>query len=802
MVAARRGHETDVSPLFGRSEVLEAVGRELDRVREGTGGGVLLVGPGGIGKSHLLGRAIELAGERGFQIHTGGGLPADLPAPFSLLRRLLSAGEESPAKSGVGDSYPFVAPLLREAVTGESPPEAPTSETPAAPRSGLLEEALAPLGATAIEGLDAVRDEMLARLVDQVVERAHDRPLLLAIDDLHFADTSSLAFLERLSSELPKTRIAIIATAIDPVEAPPRTRPFLEALGRSPAFRSVPLRPLAASEVAEFATWILGGRAPGSEDVQRWHAQTEGNPLFVELLVRATTGSVGPPGDEAEDVTEMLVRRLHGLGEVDQRILTYGAILGKEFTFEDLAAVAGLEEERVTEALDRLVRDGILREKGDEVYEFVTEALRANVYAELTETRRRILHRKTGVALEEKGGANDVDLARHFYLGGLDEKAVDYNVRAAETATRAYAYDAAVSHIERALEAERRRTDRDIRREVRLLTEEGRLLDELGSWNRSDELLEEAVGLARAHPGADLELGRALLALAQTRVDRSEYPSAESLATEALIGLERWGTPLDLMAASRVLGLVAWRLGDLPRAEHHQRAVLEIAEREGTPLQQGHALVDIANTMVPRGGSHLQPALELFARAAALFDRAGEQSARARVIMDRGVLEYSVGMVEEAFRDVQTALTAAEEARSPLYIVYCLLNLAQWHAELGRPEPGAADLERAIVAVAPLGDRLAQQQIAMTHGMVAESEGRWDAAEAHYQDALAQARELRLVSETSEMLVRLARLSFLRGDRAEAAERLQEGIEAGILSYRPDFEPRVQDLQAKLKSDG
>ncbi len=803
MAGARRGRGATSTPLFGRTDILDDVGRRLDQVRAGgAGGGVLVVGPSGIGKTHFLQRTAELARERGFEVLVGRALPQELPAPFSLLRGLLASAPEPEseprdAPDAAGPELPlFLAPVAEPPV---EPPHGdghgPAAATTAA---GPLDEVLAPLGPTAIEGLDAVRDEMLARLVDRVIDRAVERPLLLAADDVQFADSSTLAFLERLAAELGRAPVAVVATSVDPEEALPRTKPYLEALAAAPAFRVAPLRPLTVQEVGEFATWILEGRSPAEADVQRWHAQTEGNPLFVEQLVRATTGSDAPAGEEAEDVTEMLLRRMRSLEEEDRRILTYAAVLGKEFSFRELAAVAGLDEERVTETLDRIVRLGIGRERGDEVYEFLTESVRANVYAELTETRRKILHRKAGVALEEAGGASDVELARHFYLGGLDAKAVEYNVRAAEAATVAYAYDAAVSHIARAVEAERRRPDADVRREVRLLTEEGRLLDELGSWNRSDELLEEAVGRARSATGADLELGRALLALAQTRVDKSEYASAEALATEATKGLERWGTSLDLMAASRVLGIVAWRLGDLPKAERHQRVALEIAERDGTALQRGHALVDVANTMVPRGGSHLAPALDLFERAAALFATAGEQSARSRVLMDRAVLEYAVGLVDEAFRHVNEALAAAEQSRSPIYISYCLLNLAQWHAELGRAGPASADLERAVATIAPLGDRMAPQQIAMTYGMIAETEGRLDAAEAHYQESLARARELRLVSETSEVLFRMARLSYLRGEPAESRARLDEALQAGILEHRPDFEPRVQELRGRL----
>jgi tetratricopeptide (TPR) repeat protein len=801
MAGSRGVRRGTTVPLFGRDDLLEEVNRVLDRARSGAGQGLLLVGAGGSGKSHLLRAVVERAHARGFRVLSGRALPEELPAPFALVRDLLHGLEEEPA-GAVEERESDLFPLLLAPVAEPEP--APSGvglpSTRAETRTDDLERVLAPLGATAIEGLGAGREEMLGRLSDHFRALARDRPLLLAIDDLEFADPSSVDFLRRLSADLSTTPIAVVATAGTTV--PESARPLLDSLRQAPTFRSISLRPLDVPEVTEYVRWILGGRAPDRQDVLRWHAQTEGNPLFVEQLVRAVTGSgvrAGLPATAGRDVTEILLARVRELGESDRRLLAYAAVLGKEFAFSSLAAVAGMGEERVTENLDRLVQAGLLRERGGEVYEFVTEAVRANVYADLTETRRRILHRKAGRALAMKGGVSDAELARQFYLGRDDARAVEYNLRAAQVATRAFAFETAVAHIGRAIEAERRRPQRDPRAEIRLLTEEGRLLDELGSLPRSEEVLDEAVALARAHPGLDLELGRALLGSAQTHSDRSDYASAEALANEAMALLEKVGTPRDLMAAHRVLGVVFWRRGELTPAETHQRAALEIAELEGTPVEQGHALVDVANTMVPLGSARFEPALELYQRAADLFGTVEDHGAQARVLMNRAVLEYGADRPEEALRDIAVAIEAADRSRSPIWIGYCYLNLAQWQAELGRPALARPALDRAIQVLVPIGDKLGEQQIAMARGMIAESEGLFDAAESPYQDALARAREMRLGPEVSEMLFRLAQLSERRGERAEARDRLNDAERSGLLVHRPDFARRHAELVRTLR---
>ena len=802
MIASRPSRGSTPPPVFGREEILEEADRLLTHAHDGSGAALLLSGPGGVGKTQILNAVVERAGKRGFTVLTGRALPEELPPAFSLLRRLLaseeSEGREARVTPWAASSLPEVAPVLVTPAEATAPPAASAASGASAEEFAHL---LAPLAPATVGGLSVGREELFGRLERLLLERARERPLLVAIDDLHFGDTMTLNFLGWFASELPKARIALVATLAEAADVPERTREEVEKLSGAPRFLTMPVRPLTVPETEEFIRWILGGRSPGQDDVRRWHAQTDGNPLFVEQLVRLATGYASPSTDSEEPgrgVAEMLLRRVDALGDRERRVLTYAAVLGKEFHFANLSAVAGSGEERVTESLDRLVQDGLLREKGGEVYEFVSEEVRRTVYARLTETRRRILHARAGRALEGKAGSTDSDLARHFYLGRDDPKAVEYNLNAARAATRDFSFQTAASHVARALEAERRRPDHDPLKEIRLMTEQGRLLEELGVLHRSDEILTEAVNLARNETGAALELGRALLALAQTRVSRNEYESAEALATEALERLEKVGTQRDLMAGNRVLGIVAWRRGEFPRAERHQRAALDIAEREGTPIELGHALVELANTLIPVGATRIDPALELYGRAAVLFEKAGDFGSRARVLMNQAVLEYHVGRPDDAIRDLTSAIDAADRSRSPIWIGYCNLNLAQWLASRNEVDRARAALARAVEVLTPLEDRLGQQQISLTEGMIAEAVKDYATAESQYRLSLAQARELRAASESSEMLFRLAGLAFARGDRVEARRWLAEARESGIANFRPDFSERLDQLEKTI----
>jgi tetratricopeptide (TPR) repeat protein len=804
MAATETAKASAVPPIFGRAEAITEIDRTLDRTRAGTGEGLLLSGEDGSGKSLFFRTTIQHARHRSFRVLDGRALPEEIPQPFSLVRALVRSTDRGPRSDRPAPEAAvplFLAPFLNTESPGEVSRADP--DEPILDRESLV-SSVVPFDAPG-SWVGTSRDELFASLTQYLTDLARDQPLLLAIDDLHFADASSIEFLGRLAPELAHRSIAVIATVATGSRIPAGVRESIESFARSTTLRTVPLRPLTTVEVGEFAQWVRRGLPPDPADVLRWHAQTEGNPLFVEQLVRSTTGVGVRPAPAAPegtgDLNEILLGRVRQLDEAELRTLTYSALLGKEFAFSNLVAISESNEERVTESLDRLVAGGLLREKGDEVCEFVTEGVRAAVYGELTETRRRILHRRVGRSLEAKGLASEFELARQFYLGRDDAKAAEYNLRAAVTAMRAFAFDTAVPHFERALEAERRRPDRSPAREVRTLIDLGRALDELGDLHRSDVVLSEAVLLARTRPELDTELGRALLGLAQTRQNQSEYPSAEALAQEAYGRLEQVGTPREVMIAHRVLGIVCWRLGRFGDAEGHLRLALQIAESDGTPIEQGHALVDLANMVLEHDGAQFSQALQLYEKAAELFGSGQDLSARARVLMNRAELLRSAGRQDEALTGLGQAIEAAERSRSPIWIGFCYLNLALLHAELGHPEPARPALERAATLLLSLGDRLGPEQISLARGLLAEAEKNYDDAESYLTDALRQARELNAEPEVCEILFRLAHLAYSRGDLPGARTKLAVARAAGLEASRSDLAVRVAALDRALATD-
>jgi len=793
-------------PLFGRHATIEEILGHLQRARSGRGRALLLVGEGGVGKSTMLHAAADLGRGLEFRVLEGRARPAEPPEPYGLMRTVLKAAlaereERDHAAHRATPTLPMFLAPYEDDPEGEAARATGLAEKPAEAReAGRLLDHLA----DPPDRITANRSSLFARLGEFIDHLTEERPLLLVLDDLQFADDSTLEFLKEYLPSIGESRLVVLASAVPPGEAPPRTRDALAALPQGRTVTALTLRPMNESELGEYVRWLLHGRDPGREALMRWFTQTDGNPLFTEYLVRASTGLArtgAAPDDVGQDFGEVVKARIGLLPEAERRLLVYASVIGREFDFPTVAAASGKEEERLSESLDHLVRDGIIREKGGEVYEFVSERARADVYAQLTETRRRLLHRKVAGALEARSGGETSDvyeLARQFYLGREDDKAVEYNRRAADLATKSYAFDAAFVHLERALESLRRLSPRRPSEEILLLVELGRHLDELGDLKRSEAVLLDAVARARTDPALDLELGFALLGLAQARADLAEYASGRDIAQEAFPILERHHHDRGLMAAHRVLGVALWRLGDLGAAERHQRAELALAEAHGTPVDVGHALVDLANTFTPQAPARTAEALQLYERAAALFADSGDHSARARVMMNLALMLHYADRRAEALPRMQEALRSAELSRSRIWIGYVSLNLSQFYAERRDLDRARIALDHARENLEPMGDQLAHQQLTMIEGIIAAEDSRYADAERFYVEAAALARQLNLLAESAEMEFRFADLEARRGRGGEARTRLAAARSAGIERYRADLMPRLRELEGRL----
>src|SRR5215218_384042 len=412
----------DGSTFVGRDSELATLHGRLDRARAGMGGLVLVGGPAGIGKTRTVEEAVRAAPA----VLWGRAVDDPGAPPLWPWRRVLRA--RPGVAAAVGDALAEVD-LLR---TRTADPE-------------------------------AARFRFVAAATDALLESAEPDGLVVVLEDLHWADDTSLRLLRHLSGELHLSRLLVVGTHRDPSGADDgRLHRVLPDLLRWPGTQVLSLEPLTENDVRNYLAAVRPSAADAADDVRTVHRRSGGNPLYLRAVARAHPGGTEastPLGTELRHAVRATLASLDP-GTVD--LLTTAAILGEEIDAELLAAVADRPIDDVRTGLDAAVRAGVL---GAVPYSpgrrrFVHAVVRDGIYADLGPSAREALHRRAAQAWETSVGVDDATagvVAAHWLRAAADpvalERAATWARRASVAATRSLAFEEAARFLGMALDA-------------------------------------------------------------------------------------------------------------------------------------------------------------------------------------------------------------------------------------------------------------------------------------------------------------------------------------------------------------
>jgi tetratricopeptide (TPR) repeat protein len=437
--------------LVGRVTELAETRELWRRAREGHGHAVLLSGEPGAGKTRLAREVMIQAAVDGAVVLTGGCYEYEATTPYlpfveAFRRWVREQNDDATMVDVLGDAAPQIAKLAPE-LEARLGPFPLRHELPAHEERLLLFDAVA----TIFSNL------------------AKDRGLLFFVDDLHWSDRGTLWLLAHLLRQMRDQRVLIVAcyreTELD------RTHPLAGALvdwNRERLTTRITLRRFDANETSDQLSALLGERV-SSEFGYAVHRETEGNPFFVEEVLKALIeqGSVRRESGRwnrckvgelliPQSVKEAIGSRLNRVSEQANDVLRAAAVLGKTFSFEELkAANRNSSEDALLDALDESVGAQLITAGHDERFTFTHDKIREVLYEELNPIRRRRLHRDAAEGLERHcapDGCSVERLAYHYIHAGNYERGLDYARRAAHEAERVFAFDEAISAYSRALE--------------------------------------------------------------------------------------------------------------------------------------------------------------------------------------------------------------------------------------------------------------------------------------------------------------------------------------------------------------
>jgi tetratricopeptide (TPR) repeat protein len=544
------------------------------------------------------------------------------------------------------------------------------------------------------------------------------KPIVLLLDDLHWADLPSLLLLQFLSKELPTTRLLVIGTYRDlTLDRRHPLRHLLAVLAGDGLDHRIELKGLGESDVARFIEMTTGATPP-TRLASAVYRETEGNPFFVKEVVRllVATGQLDRVDDTStwtvtlpDGVREVVIRRLAQVSSSCNRLLEIAAVMGREFALSAVERLAGLGHSLLLEAIEEAIAARLVTELSatPALYRFSHALIRETVYEGLSALERARLHLQIGELLvSTHGESSDAPLealAHHFFQAislGQADKAVLYATRAGERADRLLAYEDAVSHYEMALRALDLKSGVDEGQRCELLLSLGEVQMKAGLSDLAYETFERAATLARQH-GAVEALARAALDIgagtaARTRLGHEVDDVQIGLLREALSHSHKLSSSIH----ARLLSQLSLALYHSPpdRLVLSEQAV-DVARGSGDSAARLASLYSrcIALEGFNRADERLALATELVQEA----ERAGdaEMALRGHYRCLRELLELAdLGGVE---RELGTYGRLANELRQPRYLWYVPFCRASLDCANGRLD----EAERLLTEALSIGQR-------------------------------------------------------------------------------------------------
>jgi class 3 adenylate cyclase/predicted ATPase len=813
----RRAAQRHLTPLVGREEEMGILTRRWERARQGDGQLVLIVGEPGLGKSRLLeefrtrlgatphtwvewscsqllqNTSLHPIAEWGHQRFGGPDLPPD--------RRLIDLEHTlAQVKLDPAENVPLLSPLLDIPL---SPERAPT---------------LAP---------EELRRRQLAALTNLIMAGARSQPVVLALEDVHWADPTTVDFVRGIAERGAQAPLLLLVTARPEFRPPWVMRSH---------HTTISLAPLDRSQVHEMVTELSARHALSNQIVDGLAERTGGVPLFIEEVTRLLLerGEQGGTQTIPPTLQQSLMARLDRLGTA-REVAQIGSVIGRDFSFGLVRAVAGMEDVALKQALERLAEADILLVQGvppESDYRFKHALILDAAYENLLKSRRQVLHRRVGETLRDKfaSSAEPELLAYHFTQAGIIETAIEWWGRAGHRSLERSALLEAAAQFTRAIDliAALPGTTASRREQIKL---------QVALINA----LHHVKGYAAPESKAAVEQARVLIEQAEALGEPPEDPLliftvlygvwaaswvafngdvCRDLAAHFLALTETQEVTGPRMIGHRLMGLCLAVMGDFVKSrEHFDQAItlydpakhrtlatrfgtdtrvsvlssrswtlwalgypnaalvdsdqaLEDAREIGQAATMMHALAFAAWTHICCG--NYAAAETLADEAIALAEQKGTILWKALGMLSQGSALALTGKASDAAQVITAGLTALQATGAATFVPWHLTHLARAYTAAGQFPDAWRCIREALATMENTKDKWFEAEVHRVAGQLALASPEPDVPNAleYFERALAVARQQQAKSWELRAAMSLARLWRDQGQVQQARELL------------------------------
>lgn len=712
--------ESPVSSLLDRIAGGRLVGREDElaqsttlwlRALSGQAGLLLISGEPGIGKTRLSQAVIAQARIGGAAVLNGGCYEFEATTPYlpfsEALREWVRGQDGDSLRDYLGETAVELVRLAPE-IEGKLGPQAPN------PDLGLEEQRL--------------------RLFDNIAQfferLASNSGLLVFIDDLHWADKGTLSLLTYLMRRLRTVRLLVIA-AYREVELD-RRHPLADALvdwNRQRVAVRIPLARFSRAQTNTMIATLFREQSVSDEFCEVIHRETDGNPFFVEEVVKALVEQGQIYWDEdhwereeldqlaiPQSIKEAIGRRLSGLSQSCVETLHTAAVIGKDFAFPLLQSVSGKGDELLLDTLDEASNAQLIRQHGAESFVFTHDKIREVLYDEILSVRRSRLHLKIAQSLDAPEPGQQLkqveEIAYHYIAAGALDKGMDFALQAATKAQRLFAGDEAIEYLRQALECAVSLDDQAS--QALILENLGDVHSAIGPLGTAVDYYQQAAKLSRERKTAisikigmvlsttndeagipileealtELEpqndpalVSRALSSLGRFHHYRCEYSTAIELFEQARELAEPIGDVLSLSFIYAYLAGAYQHLADFEQSIAWAHRDIELGEKNDFPSAIAVGYEFIAEANLIKG--YWDRSIEAAHTEIRIANKIGAAARLAWSRWDIGNALFGKGELSEAIDDLEQAADFAVTIGENRLLALCYTALSLTYADMG-----------------------------------------------------------------------------------------------------------------------
>jgi tetratricopeptide (TPR) repeat protein/KaiC/GvpD/RAD55 family RecA-like ATPase len=761
--------------LIDRADEMRLLREAVDRAVRGEGGVVFLYGEAGIGKTRLARELAAYARLLGMRVLSG-----RCPALF----RMDGVPPYILWKEVVKDYLEVCTPEQLYKVIGNYPIEV----------SKLVPE-LKQMLRTIPESFplspENSRDRLFEAVSQFITNISKEAPLLVILDDLQWTDESSLLLLHYLARGAYKESLILLGAYRDTdVDERHPLKPVLAELNRERLLQSVQLKRMSFDDVSEMIKRILEQDDIPREFCELIYERTRGNPFFVEEVIKSLKeeGVVYREDDKwkirevskiefPETVKSVIKKRVSRLDDECQSILTLASFVGNDFTFEALCGVTGVEEDKLLELMEGLLKTGLVKERvvrGEDVYCFADVIVRDVVHEEVSHLRHKKLHNKVGCSLEklyaEKIDEHLGELAYHFLEAGDKDKALGYFLKAGEKASKIYANSEAVSYFQSALGLLEEK-EGEHREKAHVLETLGEIKRIIGEYDLCLKRWNEALLLWKQLDEKDkvAELHRRMAVVLWREVGKTEQ--ARENFERALRILEAEPENVELAALYAARASMSYFTEDVTKARSWAEKALELAKKLNAFEVIASSYVDLGLVFGATG--ERKEAVECQEKALKIALDNGHLDIALRAYNNLAVKlpEEETGRKLECY---EKGLELAKKTGHIMNISWFGVQLATMYFGMGNSDKALTLAEESEALNRKIGNLFNLSNSTRTLGAFYHVSGEWNKGEQYLKESLSISLKINNTQQISSSYGFLGWCSYVRGEYAKAKEYFEK----------------------------